>query len=102
MGGTSVTAALDFVGGEAIAQSFALVREPGRVVSVTDGAEVLAGGGRYVFVRPDSEQLGGLARLVADGTLHVEVAATFDLADVADAHRQSETGHGRGKVVVTL
>ena len=63
---------------------------------------MLAGGGRYVFVRPDSAQLGELARLVADGSLHVEVAATFDLADVADAHRRSETGHGRGKVVVTV
>ncbi len=102
LGGTGVTAALDFVGGDAIAQSFALVRDAGRVVSVTDGAAVLQGGGRYVFVRPDSEQLGRLARLVADGTLHVEVAATFDLADVAGAHRQSETGHGRGKVVVTV
>ena len=51
---------------------------------------------------PDSAQLGDLARLVADGSLHVEVAATFDLADVAEAHRRSETGHGRGKVVVTV
>lgn len=102
LGDGTVTAALDFVGADAIATSFELVRDSARVVSVTDGAAVLQGGGRYVFVRPDSAQLGELARLVGDGRLHVEVAATFDLADVADAHRRSETGHGRGKVVVTV
>lgn len=100
--GAPVSAALDFVGGEAVDASFALVREASRVVSVTDGAAVLAGGGRYVFVRPDSAQLGDLARLVAEGSLHVEVQATYELADVAEAHRRSQTGHGRGKVVVTI
>ncbi len=102
LGGAPVTAAVDLVGGDAIADSFALVEDPSRVVTVTDGAQALAGGGRYVFVRPDSAQLGELARLVADGSLHVEVAGTYDLADVAEAHRRSETGHGRGKVVVTV
>lgn len=102
VGGRPVTAALDFVGGDAVPSSFALVRDASRVVSVTDGAAVLRGGGRYVFVRPDSAQLAELARLVGDGSLHVEVAAVVDLADVADAHRRSETGHGRGKVVVTV
>jgi len=100
--GAPVSAALDFVGGPAVADSFALVADASRVVSVTDAAAVLAGGGRYVFVRPDSAQLGELARLVVDGSLHVEVSATYDLADIAAAHRRSETGHGRGKVVVTL
>ncbi len=102
LGGAGVTAALDFVGGSAVPDSFALVPEAARVVSVTDGAAVRAGGGRYVFVRPDSAQLGVLAGLVADGSLHVEVSATFDLSDVADAHRRSEAGHTRGKVVVTV
>ena len=100
--GAPVTAALDFIGDSAITDSFALVQDPTRVVTVTDGAAALAEGGRYVFVRPDPAQLGELARLVADGSLHVEIAATFDLADVAEAHRLLETGHGRGKVVVTL
>jgi NADPH:quinone reductase-like Zn-dependent oxidoreductase len=34
------------------------------------------------------------------GELRVDVAATFDLAVAAQAHRLSESGHVRGKVVV--
>ena len=100
--GAAVTAALDFVGGSAITDSVTLVQDPSRVVTVTDGATALGLGGRYVFVRPDPAQLAELVGLVADGSLHVEVAETFALADIAEAHRRVETGHVRGKVVVTL
>jgi NADPH:quinone reductase-like Zn-dependent oxidoreductase len=100
--GGSVDAAVDLVGPDAVAASFALVTDPARVASVTDAAGVLDGGGRYVFVRPDSEQLGYLAGLVADGSLVVEVAATYPLEQVADAQAHNERGHGRGKVVVTV
>jgi len=103
LGGTPVTAALDFVGGdEAVEVSFELVADASRVVTVTDGAPVLERGGRYVFVRPDSAQLATLAGLVADGSLRVEVSRTFGLDDVAAAHELSASGHGRGKVVVTV
>lgn len=102
LGGAPVDAALDLVGDTSTADSFELVDDPSRVVSVTDAASVLAGGGRYVFVRPDSSQLTELGRLVADGSLGVEISATFGLEDVAAAHALSATGHGRGKVVVTV
>lgn len=59
-------------------------------------------GGRYVFVRPDRDGLVALARLFDAGELRVVVAETFDLDRVADAHRLSEDGHPRGKVVVTV
>ncbi|WP_380166978.1 NADP-dependent oxidoreductase [Jannaschia sp. R86511] len=101
--GSPVTAALDFVGGdEAVEVSFELVADPSRVVTVTDGAAMLQRGGRYVFVRPDAAQLATLAGLVADGSLRVEVSRTFPLEQVADAHTLSASGHGRGKVVVTV
>lgn len=101
--GAPVTAALDFVGGEeAVAVSFELVEDASRVVTVTDGAPVLQRGGRYVFVRPDSAQLATLAGLVADGSVVVEVSRTFALDEVGAAHELSATGHGRGKVVVTV
>ncbi len=100
--GGPVSAAVDLVGPDAVAASFELVEDRSRVVSVTDAAGVLGGGGRYVFVRPDSDQLAHLAGLVADGSLVVEVAAAYPLEQVADAHAHSERGHGRGKVVVTL
>ena len=97
-----VDAAVDFAGAEAVAASFDLVRDAARVSSVVDAAGVLSGGGRYVFVRPDSAQLADLAQRVATGTLRVELSGTYPLEEIAAAHQRSETGHGRGKVVVTV
>ena len=37
---------------------------------------------------------------VAAGTLHVVVARTYPLADVAAAHRESASGHVRGKLAL--
>lgn len=91
----------DFVGGDALTVSTALVRDAARHVSVVDPA-VLEQGGRYVFVRPDAEQLGWLAERAADGRLRVEVAQTFPLEQAVAAHRLIDEGHVRGKLVLTL
>ena len=97
-----VDVALDLVGGDALTVSASLVREASRIVSIVDAAAVRSMGGRYVFVRPDAEGLEELSRLVDKGVLRLEVAATFPLAEAAAAHRLSEQGHVRGKVVVTV
>jgi len=41
-----------------------------------------------------------LARLAGERVLVPHVRATIGLAEVADAHRELEAGHGRGKIVV--
>ncbi|MER5863185.1 NADP-dependent oxidoreductase [Kitasatospora sp. NPDC002040] len=96
-----VDAVLDLVGGEALKLSPGLLAEGGRLASIADGA-VLALGGRYVFVRPDTADLTALADLADQGLLQVEVAATFPLERAADAQRLSAEGHTRGKIVVTV
>ena len=58
--------------------------------------------GRYVFVRPEREHLDALAALADEGRLRVDVAESFPLERIADAHLLSESGHTRGKIVVTL
>ena len=97
-----VDAVLDTVGGEALAQSARLVRDPRRHVSIIDPQRVRAQGGRYVFVRPDGPGLARLADLAASGALRVEVQREFPLAEAADAHRLSQTGHVRGKLVLSV
>ncbi len=97
-----VTAAVDYVGGDALDASFALVADPSRVASVVDADGVLSRGGRYVFVRPDVAGLDELAALVDAGRLRVEVAETFPLERTADAMARSQEGHVRGKVVITV
>jgi NADPH:quinone reductase-like Zn-dependent oxidoreductase len=42
------------------------------------------------------------ADLYTQGRFTMPVASTFALQDLAEAHRVSEAGHVRGKLVVTL
>lgn len=97
-----VDAVLDLVGGPALEDAPKQVRDSARIASIVDAQTVLAQGGRYVFVRPDRDGLDALARLADEGKLRVEVARVMPLDEIADAHRLSEEGHVRGKVVVTI
>jgi NADPH:quinone reductase-like Zn-dependent oxidoreductase len=97
-----VDAVLDLVGGDALADAPKQVKDPRRIASVIEPDTVLEQGGGYVFVRPERDHLDALTRLVDDGKLRVEVAATFPLDRIAEAHRESESGHTSGKIVVTL
>jgi NADPH:quinone reductase-like Zn-dependent oxidoreductase len=59
-------------------------------VRVTGGQD-----GRY------AQALGEAAKLWQEGKLSVPVAQAFPFAQAADAHRLSEGGHVRGKLVLT-
>jgi NADPH:quinone reductase len=102
---SGVDAALDLVGtDEALDVSLALVPDRSRVTTIahfTRGPEekVLLPGG------PESEEIRDaarpeLARLAGSGELKVVLAATYPLADAADAHRQIATGHTTGKLAL--
>ena len=100
--GGPVDAVLDLIGGDALADAPAQVGDPARVISIIDPQTVIGMGGRYVFVRPDRGHLDALAALVDDGRLRVTVARTFDLDDLAEAHRLSGEGHPGGKIAVRV
>lgn len=97
-----VDAAFALVGGtEALETSRALVRDPARIVSIVD-PEVLAIGGRLVFVRPDAVDLAALGELAQSGRLAVTVASTFPLAQAASAQLLIAEGRTRGKIVLLV
>ena len=93
---------IDLVGGDAIEAAPQLLREGGTVVSITDARARDELGGHYVWVRPDAADLAELAGLVESGDLRVEISRTFDLDHVVDAFAALESGHTRGKIVVTV
>lgn len=97
-----VDVVLDFVGGGAVAASAELLADGGTIASIADPTARTEHGGHYVWVRPSAADLDALTALFDAGKLTVEIAQVFDLADAADAHRASETGHTRGKVVVRV
>ncbi|WP_448006357.1 quinone oxidoreductase family protein [Agromyces bauzanensis] len=51
-------------------------------------------------LRLRAEGIAEAARLAAEGRFRVEIAARYPLAEAADAQRESETGHVRGKIVL--
>ncbi|HEX5204489.1 MAG TPA: NADP-dependent oxidoreductase [Actinoplanes sp.] len=53
-----------------------------------------------VLITLDRPALRDLVEAVAAGRLRTRVAATFPLAEAAEAHRRFEAGHLRGKIVL--
>ncbi|MER6619047.1 NADP-dependent oxidoreductase [Streptomyces sp. NPDC000931] len=96
-----VDAVFDSVGGDALKASANLLAPEGRLASITD-PEVVGYGGRYWFVRPDPQDLQHLSDLADQGTVTIHVSETFPLDRAADAHRLSQEGRTRGKIVVTV
>ena len=97
-------AAFDLFGGEAQEQAFAALRQGGRLVSIAtppEKREHCETG--YIFVRPSGYDLGEhITPLVEEGGLRPHIAATYPLEDAADAMAELETGHVRGKLVLTI
>ncbi|WP_433268883.1 NADP-dependent oxidoreductase [Actinosynnema sp. CS-041913] len=96
-----VDVAFDCVGGAALNDSPALVRDPSRIVSIVD-TNVLELGGWYCYAKPVRADLEWLAAHAESGDLKVVVQQTFPLAEAAEAHRLLEGRHVRGKVVLTV
>ncbi|MFF9348386.1 NADP-dependent oxidoreductase [Streptomyces sp. NPDC014734] len=96
-----VDAAFDAAGKGSLPDLVEVTGGPERVVTIADhGAAAHAV--RFVFAGTDTvrERLEQAAALVVAGGLTLSVARTYPLAEAAEAHRLSEGGHVRGKLVV--
>jgi NADPH:quinone reductase-like Zn-dependent oxidoreductase len=104
---SGVDVALDTVGGETTQTLLPTVREGGILVCIAgpppeDAARERGVRAELLVSSPDSAQLTRIAELVAAGNVRVEIAERLPLADVRRAHELSETGHVRGKIVLTV
>lgn len=97
-----VSVIIDLVGGDALEATLDLGGDDLRLVSVTNPDRVKALGGRYIFVRPNAEQLAELGRFAVEGSLRIHVRETFPFERAVDALARVEEGHGPGKVVVVF
>ncbi len=55
-----------------------------------------------LVMSPKSELLTEIGELVAAGEVSVELAEILPLSEVRRAHELSESGHTRGKIVLTV
>ncbi|OOB89903.1 zinc-binding dehydrogenase [Rathayibacter sp. VKM Ac-2630] len=96
---------------EAVDASLALVRDPQHVGTVVVGARAAElgirawSGGNPVPLTPEElslrrEAIPYAVRLLAEGRFTVELGPRFGLEDVVEAHRASEDGHVRGKILL--
>ncbi|MER7362604.1 NADP-dependent oxidoreductase [Nonomuraea wenchangensis] len=97
-----VDAALDGAGGHALEVSLELVADPGRIVTLVEHGRAAGLGVRVTRGERTAERLGRYATLYAEGRFVFPVRRTYSLAEAAEAHREIETGHGRGKIVLTV
>ncbi|TGD32543.1 NADP-dependent oxidoreductase [Brevibacterium sp. S22] len=95
-------AVFDAAGHENLRLAVGLVDDRARIATIVDMSLADELGCRIVRSRRTAERLGDLARLVADGRLRVHIRRTFRLDEAAEAHRDVETGHGRGKIALRI
>jgi enoyl reductase len=95
-----VDAALDAAGGDALEVSLDLVGKPDRVGTIVDQAAASRLGVRSLGTRRSGSRLAELVAMAAAGELRVFVWKEFPLDRAADAHRESENRHLRGKIVL--
>ena len=103
---SGIDVVLDSVGGTVQAKSLTVLRRGGVLVTLDPQppAQALcdAHGVRGVAVAlvPDGARLERIARLIDAGKVRVIIDSVFPLAEAADAHRHSEAGHARGKILL--
>lgn len=101
-----VDAVFDVAGKGALPDSVTLRGDKSRIVTIADFASAQELGVIFSSGGPESprspEFLADLARRAAEGTLKPAISASFPLDQAAEAHRQSEAGHSRGKLVLTV
>ncbi|TDD14464.1 NADP-dependent oxidoreductase [Nonomuraea diastatica] len=97
-----IDASLDGAGGHALEVSIQLVEDRTRIVTLVEHGKAAELGVQVVQGERTAERLGRYAALYAAGAFVFPVRRAYRLEEAADAHREIETGHGRGKIVLTL
>jgi NADPH:quinone reductase-like Zn-dependent oxidoreductase len=104
---SDVDFAFDTVGGETTQSLLLAVREGGILVTIANAPpeeEARERGVRaeLLVMSSSSEQLAVIAEQVAAGNVRVEIAQVFPITEIQRAHELIESGHTRGKIVLTF
>jgi len=102
-----VDLAFDTVGGSALAGVLSALKRGGTLVTIAGQPDEAKARDLSVNVarfsaQVNSELLNTFAQLIGDGQIKPFVGATFSLSDASKAHALSESGHGRGRIVIHI
>ena len=101
---------LDTIGGETLQRSMNVVKRGGTLVTLLEqpsqekaqerGIRAMKNTATLPF--PSSNFLQTIAQLIAEGHVRAIVGKTFPLHEARQAHELSQTGHGRGRIVLHI
>ncbi|AUW94863.1 MAG: NADP-dependent oxidoreductase [Sulfobacillus thermotolerans] len=98
---------LDTMGGAVQEKSFGVLKPGGILVSVAQMPDPATAKAHHVraewfFLQPNGAKLTALGQLFETGRMRPVVGQVFPLAQIARAHRLSETMHTRGKIGIVV
>ncbi|WP_232839814.1 MULTISPECIES: NADP-dependent oxidoreductase [Nocardia] len=96
-----VDVVFDLVGGAYGQRSLRVLRADGRYITAQESDAVDDPRCRRITARPRPAELVAIGELAVAGDLYVHLDRVLPLDDVVLAHALSESGHSRGKVVLT-
>lgn len=97
-----IDVAFDAAGHENLRTAVELVADRNRIATIVDMVLATELGCRIVRSRRTSSRLANLMGRVDRGELRVHIRHSYGLADAVRAHRDVESGHGRGKIVLDI
>ena len=102
-----VDVVLNCVRADALGRSYGVVKKGGIIVSITDEpdqTECAKHGirGTRMGAHPAAKVLDELTKLIEAEKMKPIVSQTFPLADASEAHKQVETHHTLGKIVLKV
>lgn len=98
---------LDTIGGETLQRSMQVIKHGGTLVSLLeqpspDLAQKYGIRAKKNAALPTNSLLRTIAQLIDEGRLKVTITQTFPLREASLAHELSQTGHGRGRIVLRI
>ncbi|WP_067826285.1 NADP-dependent oxidoreductase [Nocardia inohanensis] len=97
---TDVDVVFDLVGSDYTPRSLTVLRPDGRLIDAQGEAALDDPRYHRHYVAPSGADLREISALADSGRLRPAVAHVFSMAEVAEAHRRSESGRVRGKLVL--
>lgn len=99
-----VDAALHAGGGDdlALQASVDLVQDLSRIVAMVPSVRAQTLGIRQLTGTRSKERLAELVRIYNEGKVDIHIRKVLPLDQAREAHREIESGHGRGKIVLSV
>jgi len=97
---------LDTIGGDTQKRSFGVLKKGGFLVALPSpppegSAEKFGVTAVMIQSGPNGKLLGEIAELIAQGKVKAFIETVLPLAEIKKAHELSESGHARGKIVLS-